>query len=169
MKRILWTVMSLWVTGPAFAVSDPMILEYLPESVTYDPSIPTPESHFGYSVGRWHLRHDQIVSYLQALAVASDRIVVRTYAKTYEDRSLLLLTITSTPAGVMHTRFSSTLISLRTPTIISSPFMVVFYNAYPCMPLSWGGRRGMPGSVVSAIAHSTRYPVPLSCSQHPAL
>ncbi|MDN5201854.1 M14 family metallopeptidase [Fulvivirgaceae bacterium BMA10] len=68
---------------------------YLPANVTYNSSIPTPESILGYEVGEWHVNHDQLVKYMEVLAEASERIKLEVYAKTYEDRKLLLLTITS--------------------------------------------------------------------------
>ncbi len=68
---------------------------YLPTDVRYDQSIPTPEEYFGYQVGTWHLRHDQLTAYLQAVADASDRVSLETYGYTHEQRPLLLLTVTS--------------------------------------------------------------------------
>ena len=60
-----------------------------------DPSIPTPESVLGFEVGKWHIRHDLLVKYMERLAAASDRIQLTVTGRTYEDRSLLLLTISS--------------------------------------------------------------------------
>lgn len=67
---------------------------YLPKG-DYNPQVPTPEAFFGFQVGDWHLRPDQIDAYLYALAATSDRISIETIGKTYEARPLLLLTITS--------------------------------------------------------------------------
>lgn len=71
---------------------------YLSEDTTYDPAIPTPEQVFGWQIGKWHVSHDKIVMYMQVLAAASDRVTVEEYARSYEDRPLLLATIT-TPAN----------------------------------------------------------------------
>jgi len=68
---------------------------YLPQDVTYNSNIPTPESILGFQVGEWHASHDKLVQYMYALADASDRITIENRGKTYEDRPLLLLTITS--------------------------------------------------------------------------
>lgn len=68
---------------------------YLPQDVTYNTSIPTPESILGFQVGEWHVTHDKLVQYMYALAESSDRITIENRGKTYEDRPLLLLTITS--------------------------------------------------------------------------
>jgi len=68
---------------------------YLPQDLTYNSNIPTPESILGFQVGEWHASHDKLVQYMYALADASDRITIENRGKTYEDRPLLLLTITS--------------------------------------------------------------------------
>jgi hypothetical protein len=68
---------------------------YLPGGVSYDPSVPTPESFFGFQVGEWHLRHDQLIAYVEAVARVSDRISIQEYARSYEHRRLMLLTVTS--------------------------------------------------------------------------
>ena len=67
---------------------------YLPD-IEYDKSIPTPESFFGHQIGEWHLSHDKLVYYMKALAEASPRVTYTEYARSYEGRPLLYLTITS--------------------------------------------------------------------------
>ncbi len=73
----------------------PDLSYYLPENVSYDSKIPTPKSIIGHEVGEWHISHDRLVSYMMALAAASDRISLEVIGYTYEARPLLLLTITS--------------------------------------------------------------------------
>ncbi|MEM6721940.1 MAG: M14 family metallopeptidase [Bacteroidota bacterium] len=68
---------------------------YLPSDVTYNKNIPTPESILGYKVGKWHVSHDKLVQYMKAVAASSDRITIEDRGKTFEDRPLILLTITS--------------------------------------------------------------------------
>ena len=68
---------------------------YLPQTVSYNPAIPTPAAVLGYEVGEWHVSHDQLVTYMRAVDAASDRITLIEYARTHEHRPLLLLTITS--------------------------------------------------------------------------
>ncbi len=68
---------------------------FLPEGTALDPSIPTPESVLGANVGEWHVRHDQLVSYMYQLASASPRVTIEETGRTHENRPLLLLTITS--------------------------------------------------------------------------
>ena len=68
---------------------------YLPD-IKYDASVPTPKAFFGHQIGEWHLSHDKLVHYMQALAKASPRVTLAEYARSYEERPLLYLTITST-------------------------------------------------------------------------
>lgn len=94
-NTLLGIFLTLCILLPCPARAGQPLSYYLPEGTVYDPAIPTPEAFFGYPTGEWHLRHDQIVAYMQALSAASDRITLREYARTYEHRPLLLLTITS--------------------------------------------------------------------------
>ena len=68
---------------------------YLPKNITYDSSIPKPADIIGHEIGAWHVTHDKLIFYLQALAEKSDRISMEHRGKTFEDRPLPLLTITS--------------------------------------------------------------------------
>ncbi|MFD2561653.1 M14 family metallopeptidase [Aquimarina rubra] len=68
---------------------------YLPKGVSYNPEIPTPQSVLGFVPGKWHVTHDKLVEYMKALAKASPRITLEDRGKTFEDRPIILLTITS--------------------------------------------------------------------------
>lgn len=68
---------------------------YLPQNITYNQAIPTPQSVIGHEVGEWHISHDKLVEYMKALAASSDRITLENRGTTYEGRPLILLTITS--------------------------------------------------------------------------
>jgi len=68
---------------------------YLPLNQDYNPNIPTPTEILGHEVGKWHVSHDKLSEYMRTLAAASDRIQIENRGKTYEDRPLFLLTITS--------------------------------------------------------------------------
>lgn len=68
---------------------------YLPQDIEYDESIPTPEEVLGNVPGEWHVRHDQLLQYMHAVAEASDRVTLHQFGETYEDRDLVYLTITS--------------------------------------------------------------------------
>ena len=68
---------------------------YLPQKVSYDPKVPTPAQYLGFQIGQQHVSHDQIVAYMKELARTSNRIRLEEYARTYENRPCLLLTITA--------------------------------------------------------------------------
>lgn len=69
---------------------------YLPDSVSYDPSIPKPKEIIYHEVGEWHVTHDRLVNYMKAVtAAAPGRIKLETMGFTYEQRPQLLLIITS--------------------------------------------------------------------------
>jgi hypothetical protein len=89
---VLFLVLNL-MSSAAFSQKP---LEYfLPSGTTYDPAIPTPQSFFGFQMGEWHLAPEQIHSYMKALDAVSDRITLMEFGRTYEHRSMLLLTITA--------------------------------------------------------------------------
>ena len=68
---------------------------FLPSDVSYNQSIPTPEDYFGFQIGEWHLSSEQIDGYLKYLAKTSDRMIIEEYGRTYENKPLNYLTITS--------------------------------------------------------------------------
>ncbi len=93
MQRIV--LLLFLATTSLFSQSQTDLSYYLPQDIQYNPSIPTPQSVIGHEVGEWHITHDKLVQYMQALANASDRITIEDRGKTFEGRPLLLLTITS--------------------------------------------------------------------------
>lgn len=70
-------------------------LQYLPKNVSYDPSLPLPQDVLGYPVGQWHVRHDQLVRYMEVLAEKSDRIQLQDIGKSHEQRRLIHLRISN--------------------------------------------------------------------------
>jgi len=69
---------------------------YLPDSVTYNPSIPKPKDIIYHEVGEWHVTHDRLVNYMKAIAAAApDRVKLEVMGQTYEGRPQVLLIITS--------------------------------------------------------------------------
>ncbi|OLY92153.1 Zinc carboxypeptidase [Cnuella takakiae] len=67
---------------------------YFPNSGSFDPKVPTPEQFLGYPIGSHYTRHDEIVAYFKELARTSNRVHVEVIGKTYEERPLLIATIT---------------------------------------------------------------------------
>ena len=76
-------------------ITEPSLDYYLPDHVTYNPDIPTPQELLGYVPGTWHVSHDILVNYMERLAAVSPRITIENRGSTFEGRPLLLLTITS--------------------------------------------------------------------------
>jgi hypothetical protein len=90
--KTLITLLTLLLSGSLHARS---AADYLPADADPDPAVPTPESVLGWDVGDWHVGHDKLVHYLQALAAASPRVSLEVTGHTWEQRPLLLLTITA--------------------------------------------------------------------------
>ena len=87
-------LLCLFILSPLKAQNN-LDLSYYISETNLNPNIPTPESVIGHPVGKWHITHDKLVQYMYALAEASDRITIENRGKTFEDRPLILLTITS--------------------------------------------------------------------------
>lgn len=68
---------------------------YLPKNVTYNSKIPTPKSFLGYEVGEQHASPYEIYAYYREVAKYSDRIKLETYARSFENRELMLATVSS--------------------------------------------------------------------------
>ncbi len=75
------------------AASDPGY--FLPKDISYNKKIPTPEQFTGYETGKWHITPDRLIDYMVELAKVSDRAIWEEYGKSYEDRTLGQLIISS--------------------------------------------------------------------------
>lgn len=95
------------------------------------PEIPSPSEFLGYPLGKWHTGPDQIVAYARLVAQLSDRVTIREYARSHEDRPLVLLTITS-PAN--HNQLEDIrlahLASLRTESRVNYKGPVILYQGF---------------------------------------
>lgn len=94
MKKLI-LIFLLFISIAFFAQNQKELSYYLPQEVTYNQSIPTPEQFLGFQVGEWHPSHDQIIGYLFKLSSLSNRFTIETKGYTHEKRPLVLLTITS--------------------------------------------------------------------------
>ncbi|TBW28313.1 M14 family metallopeptidase [Gramella sp. KN1008] len=95
MKR-LFIYFFLFTITLTQAQQEELSLEYyLPEDVTYNPEIPTPQEVIGFIPGEWHVSHDRLLMYMNKLAEVSPRIQIENRGFTYEGRQLVLLTISS--------------------------------------------------------------------------
>jgi hypothetical protein len=93
MKKILFTI--LFSTIFPLAYTQISADYYLPQEISYSSEIPAPRQFFGHEVGEWHLSHDKLLSYMLALAEASDRAVWEEYGRSHENRPLGHLIISS--------------------------------------------------------------------------
>ena len=93
MKKILFILVA--TTTISSAIGQVNADYFLPKNETYHKDIPTPEEIIGHPVGKWHVSHDKLSEYMRTLAAASNRIQIENRGVTYEDRPLLLLTISS--------------------------------------------------------------------------
>ncbi len=67
----------------------------VPGVTSYDASIPKPEDVIGHQIGTRHTLPYQAEAYFNAVAAASDRVVVEVHARSYEGRNLLHAIVTS--------------------------------------------------------------------------
>jgi hypothetical protein len=68
---------------------------YLPQDISYDPKIPTPKQFLGYQVGEQHVTPYEQYAYWRKLAELTPRFKIETYGKSFENKELLLVTVTS--------------------------------------------------------------------------
>ena len=68
---------------------------YFGDNTNFDESIPKPSEIIGHEVGEWHVTHDKLVQYMYAVAEASDRVLIEETGKTYKNRPLLILKVSS--------------------------------------------------------------------------
>ncbi len=108
-------------------------ISYYFSETNLDPTIPTPESVIGYPIGKWHITHDKLIQYMYALAAASDRITIKNRGKTFEDRPLILLTITSSENHKNIDEIQKNHISLtekNSENIDNSKYPIVVYQGF---------------------------------------
>jgi len=86
--RLLVSFVCLFVTLQLFS-QDYFYAKYAP----FDKNIPTPKEYFGFEIGEFHARHDQIVSYFKKLAELSENASYVEYGKSYEQRPLGMLVV----------------------------------------------------------------------------
>jgi len=79
----------------SFAVMAKPSTAYLPGDAELDTSIPSPESQLGWEPGDWRIQHPSLVQYLYTLADKSDRVSIKVTGRTYEQKPLLQVIITS--------------------------------------------------------------------------
>jgi len=96
MKRSMgWLVAVAVFASLGVATAAAAESKILPAGASYDAAVPTPSGVLGQEISRWHLRHDQLVAYFEALAAGSDRVSLEVQGRTHEGRQQLIATVTS--------------------------------------------------------------------------
>jgi len=89
MKKL--NIVLVFLISSLYAVSQELSY-YLPSDVSYNASIPAPEQVIGHHVGEWHITHDRLLNYMNAIAEACPaRVKLIMMGATYEARPQLLL------------------------------------------------------------------------------
>ncbi len=83
------------VATPATVPGLAYTLDLYPDGADHDPAIPTPETALGHPVGARAASSREIHAYALALAQASPRVELVEYARSFEDRPLVYLIISS--------------------------------------------------------------------------
>ncbi len=92
MKRIYLFAALLLISLNSIAVP----LDYFfGKNTQLNPNVPSPEKFFNQEFGKWHLNHDQVISYIKTLAETSDRFELEKYGSTHQNRDLFILKISS--------------------------------------------------------------------------
>ena len=101
-KRIISFGLALLLGGSAFAQPAPQTFReelsyFMPTEwhYTLDSQVPTPEQEMGFQVGSQHVNWEQVVAYMKRLAACSPRFSIQEYGRTFENRPLICVVITS--------------------------------------------------------------------------
>lgn len=60
-----------------------------------NPEVPAPQATFGFAMGEWHVRHDQLQRYFEVLAAQSNRAELEVIGFSHERRPLLQLVVSA--------------------------------------------------------------------------
>ncbi len=88
-------LLSLFLFMLSFCFGQEKMEYFLPDDVTYNKNIPTPEEFFSQEVGEWNLTYEQVLYYIKEIASCSDRAIMYEYARSWENRPLVHIVFTS--------------------------------------------------------------------------
>ena len=77
--QVVFFILTISYSSLMYAAS---VLDFLPEAENYQESVITPESSLGFGLGERHIRHDQLESYFEELALTSPRVKLTEIGKT---------------------------------------------------------------------------------------
>jgi len=97
MRHLMFALTTLLLLAIALPPADlsaqqdfPLAIDVpLPAGTTYDPAIPTPMEVLGHTIGEKHTMPHEVVRYFEAVAEASDRVVLDEHGRTHEGRRLI--------------------------------------------------------------------------------
>jgi len=92
MKKISYFILTFLLTTATLFAQDEY---FFAGKGKLNPSIPTPESFFGFRIGTALVRYDKVVEYFKLLASKSDRASLQVFGKTWEEREQVKLFVTS--------------------------------------------------------------------------
>lgn len=109
LPRFVLTVLALCVLAPTYGRTPPHSRTASPPTspnpfdycggLAHNEAVPAPSSVLGHPIGAQFSRHHDVLAYCEALAEASDRVRLEEYGRTWEDRPLVIMTISS-PANL---------------------------------------------------------------------
>jgi hypothetical protein len=88
--RFLFILVFFIFFTPLFS-QDYFYAKYAP----FEKTVPAPSEFFGFGIGEYHARYDQIISYFKKLDEVSDHASYMEYGKSFEGRPLSMLIISS--------------------------------------------------------------------------
>ena len=72
-----------------------LLLYFVPSLIFAQPLIKSPSEFLGYATGKKFTRHHRLVDYFEYLGENSNKVTFSKYGKTYEERPLFTVFITS--------------------------------------------------------------------------
>ncbi len=93
MRKLVFAILIAWLSTSLFAQYE--LDYYLPDGLVFDPDVPAPAEVLGHEVGEYHVTHDKLVKYMDALDEASDRVSKQVIGFSHEKRPLMLMVFTS--------------------------------------------------------------------------
>ncbi len=129
-----FTFIAIFLSLVFWAQAQKVELNYYLPDVSYNDEITTPEEYLGWMPGEWHATHDQLTGYFKLLASESPRMEYTEYARSYEQRPLFYLTISSVEnmsriEEIRQDHVNLTVAS-KSSSLDISTMPIVFYQGY---------------------------------------
>jgi len=155
MLRTLRLSLLLLLLAPA-AVAQTTLIEphfaFSPE-VSYNPAVPSPAAFLGYELGERYTLYAHVVSYLQALAAASDRVTLHEYGRTYEGRPLYYLVVTAPSNHARIDEIRQNNLRLADPADTGADALVATQPVIPWLSYNVHGNEGSSTEAAMQVAY----------------